>query len=165
MSANVNFSAGSRTTKTAPSGPAVSPSAKNKSHMILPYEVLFNLVGRRVTVLLTKGSQELEGTLQSVDSDKGDMLLSDVVRYTWAPSRSSDEEETAAAAAGNGQCTLGTVSEEEGCSKCFGGGQRRELSRCSQAMLNSAFVALVTPTLFIPEERHSALRAHEHTIA
>lgn len=133
--------------------------------MILPYEVLFNLVGRRVTVLLTKGSQELEGTLQAVDSDKGDMLLSDVVRYTWAPSRSSDEEETAAAAAGNRQCNLGRVSEEEGCSNCVGGGQRRELSRCRQAMLNSAFVALVTPTLFIPEGGHSASPAHEHTIA
>ncbi|GET90017.1 hypothetical protein, conserved [Leishmania tarentolae] len=151
MSANVNFSTGVQTTKAAPSAQASSPSAKSKSHMILPYEVLFNLVGRRVTVLLTKGSQELEGNLQSVDSDKGDMLLSDVVRYTWAPSRSSDEEGTAVEAAGNGQGTLGGATEEEGCYTCFGGGQRRELSRCSQAMINSAFVALVTPTLFIPE--------------
>ncbi|KAG5475005.1 hypothetical protein CUR178_04455 [Leishmania enriettii] len=163
MSANVNFSTGSRMTNGAPSAAAASvsaapasksnapSSAKSKSHMILPYEVLFNLVGRRVTVLLTKGSQELEGTLESVDSDRGDMLLSEVVRYTWAPSCPLDEEETAAGAAGKRQGTSGDGAEEEGFCKCFGGGQRRELSRCSQAMVNSSFVALVTPTLFIPE--------------
>ncbi|XQJ28333.1 hypothetical protein NXY56_004355 [Leishmania guyanensis] len=162
MSANVNFSTDSRKTNAAPSAPAVSASAapalqnsassssKSKSRMILPYEVLFNLVGRRVTVVLTKGSQELEGTLESVDSDKGDMLLSDVVCYTWEPLRSS-EEETTAAATGKGQGTLSAVAEREGYYKCFGGGQRRELSRCSQAMVNSVFVALITPTLFIPE--------------
>ncbi|CAJ1009971.1 hypothetical protein Q4I28_005285 [Leishmania naiffi] len=163
MSANVNFSTGSRKTNAAPSAPAVSATAapalpnsassssKSKSRMILPYEVLFNLVGRRVTVVLTKGSQELEGTLESVDSDKGDMLLSDVVCYTWEPLRSSGEEETTAAATGKGQGPLSAVAEREGYYRCFGGGQRRELSRCSQAMVNSAFVALITPTLFIPE--------------
>ncbi|KPI83442.1 hypothetical protein ABL78_7528 [Leptomonas seymouri] len=163
MSANVNFSAGSVATVTnganassseaagkATGATASSPSpshAKSKSHMILPYEVLFKLVGRRVTVVLTKKGFELEGTLQSVDSDKGDMLLSDVVHYHWLSTASASadgaglEEKTAEAA----------DKAEEGYQTCFGGGQRKELSRCSQAMVNSAFVALVTPTLFIPE--------------
>lgn len=160
MSANVNFVNGARpatgTTAAAPSSSTAagngsvtaSPAGKSKSHMILPYEVLFNLVGRRVTVLLTCAAQELEGTLQSVDSDKGDMLLSEVVRYVWAQPRpppaegeASDEDRAAAAAA----------EEEAGFSNCFGGGRRRELSRCSQAMINSAYVALVTPTQFVPE--------------
>lgn len=119
--------------------------------MILPYEVLSKLVGRRVTVLLTQRGAELEGTLESVDSDKGDMLLSDVVHYAWLPavSASSDGAEAedkrkAAAAAAN--------RAEEGYQTCFGGGQRKEVSRCARAMVNSAFVALVTPTLFIPEK-------------
>ncbi|KAG5474336.1 hypothetical protein LSCM1_03116 [Leishmania martiniquensis] len=161
MSANVNFSASARMANGALSTAAASAplvptsksnapgSAKSKSHMILPYEVLFNLLGRRVTVLLTRGYQELEGNLESVDSDRGDMLLSEVVRYTWEPSRSRDEE-TAAAAAGAGQGTSGDGTEEDAFCRCFGGGQRRELSRCRQAMVNSSFVALVTPTLFIP---------------
>ncbi|KAG5500424.1 hypothetical protein JKF63_03517 [Porcisia hertigi] len=156
MSANVNFSPDSRVAYAGLAAPAskgnTSSSAKNKCHMILPYEVLFNLVGRRVTVLLTKGSQELEGTLQSVDSDKGDMLLSDVALYTWEPSCSSGEGETAAAAAGEEHLAPeNATGEEEEFYTCVGGGRRRELSRCSQAMINSAFVALITPTLFIPE--------------
>lgn len=150
MSANINFAAsaaasGARPTassSTTASGKAAASSptlaeAKPKSHMILPYEVLFNLVGRRVTVVLTRKGHELEGTLQSVDSDKGDMLLSDVVHSQWQPVKDAVEGEAEKAA-------------EEGFHVCSGGGRRREVSRCSQAMVNSAFVALVTPTQFIP---------------
>jgi small nuclear ribonucleoprotein (snRNP)-like protein len=164
MSANINFAAGpaavatggagasstTATDKAAVGASSFSPAgaeAKSKSHMILPYEVLFNLVGRRVTVLLTKKGAELEGTLQSVDSDKGDMFLSDVVQYNWVPatSTSADDAET------EEQVTDAAKRAEEGYRTCFGGGQRKEVSRCSQAMVNSAFVALVTPTLFVPE--------------
>ncbi|KAK7200972.1 hypothetical protein NESM_000156500 [Novymonas esmeraldas] len=163
MSATVNFSAGARATNAAPSSSgtagngaaangAASSSTKSKSHMILPYEVLFNLVGRRVTLLLTIGAQELEGTLQSVDSDKGDMLLSDVVRYAWTPSRTpAAAGDTAAEASRSRGGATGETAEDDSFLPCIGGGQRRELSRCQQAMVNSRFVALVTPTLFAPQ--------------
>ncbi|KAL7699430.1 hypothetical protein NQL31_006543 [Lotmaria passim] len=163
MSANINFATSSAA--TAASGSSASPSAvtrkaanafasppsaetKAKSHMILPYEVLFNLVGRRVTVLLTRKGTELEGMLQSVDSDKGDMFLSDVVRYNWRPAAATSAD---GAEAGERKGAEHTNKLEDGYQASFGGGHRKEVSRCKQAMVNSNYVALVTPTLFIPQ--------------
>ncbi|KPA85429.1 hypothetical protein ABB37_01735 [Leptomonas pyrrhocoris] len=162
MSANINFAANSAATAasgapapssaaagkaTGASSPLSNSDTKSKSHMILPYEVLFTLVGRRVTVVLTKRNFELEGTLQSVDSDKGDMLLSDVVQYHWLSTANTSADGAEAEEKG----AEAASKAEEGYRACFGGGQRKELSRCSQAMVNSAYVALVTPTLFVPE--------------
>lgn len=150
MSANVKLPIATPSTKVGngTATAASSPSGTHKdriSQMILPYEVLFKLLGQRITVLLSIGSEELEGVLQTVDDDKGDLFLSDVVHYAWEPQPSAAE--TASEGSGG---TAGAKDQLDAV-KVVGGGQRRELYRSAQAMVNSSFVSLITPTLFHPE--------------
>lgn len=160
MSANVNF------TVTAATGTAGGPARAGEGGkpaadapaapvIILPYDILNNLQGRRVTVLLSIKKEELEGTLRSVDADRGDLFLEDVVHYAWEATVPAAP--TAAAAAAPAAAAAAVTPSDEGSAggrasavrPCVvGGGGRRILNRCDAVMVNSRFIDVVTPTLF-----------------
>lgn len=131
MSANIDFQP---TAPPALAGPSSSTNdsraGRPKATMILPYDILFSLQGRRVTVMLSVHNEELEGLLRTVDSDRGDLFLEDVVHYEWVPEGGTAADASVALRPSRG------------------GGGRREVRRVPSAMVNSRFVDIVTPTLF-----------------
>lgn len=141
MSANVDFnvaSSGGATGPTAAAGEAKKDgvAAAVGPVSILPHSLLINMQGRRVTVLLSAGKGEVEGMLRTVDAERGDLLLEDVVHFSWEATRSGGaNDDKPSLPAGMRPCAVG-------------GGARRVLGRYDVALVNSRFIDLITPTLF-----------------
>lgn len=129
MSANVKFAVPSHGAAKKDGPAKVAPV------IILPYDILNDLQGRRVTVLLANNTnEEIEGLLRTVDEDRGDLFLEDAVHYVWEP-MTADGAADAEVTPGTRHCLLG-------------GGVRRAIRECDAVMVNSRFVDLITPTLF-----------------
>ncbi|CCW68709.1 unnamed protein product [Phytomonas sp. Hart1] len=146
MSSNVKFLINESISGTGRSTNTGNHSKPERA-IILPYDILYNLQGRRVTILLSVRGEELEGILRTVDNDRGDLMLEDVVHYEWL------------AALPEGHDGTSTEHDHTGPKgpfrTCLFGGVRREVRRCATAMVNSKFIHLITPTLFGEEKSSS----------
>lgn len=126
MSANVRFDATGKRGANTGSSSSTSAAKPREVSLILPYDTLAVLLGSRVTLLLSVRDEELEGLLRTVDADRGDVVLEDVVHYRWRSEPS------------------GAVGERESA----GGGYRTELRRSEVVMVNSRYIEIITPTVF-----------------
>lgn len=135
MSANVRFALADTAidVSSSPNSAAAGKAGGGavKTQLILPYDVLVNLQGRRVTVFLATEEDELEGVLRTVDTDQGDMCLEKVIHYRWLADNDATE-----------------ADGDEKLQSCHGGGSRRLLRRFESCIINSRYISLITPTVF-----------------